>query len=166
MKIFETRAFVNQFVIGLLVMIGFGGTVGLGTVWMRHQVSVLAEQNNQIETQIKDVERHIASTSALVEAARSQDVLIGKNESMHLGLEEMTQSHLFAVTDDPLRALVAHANRRALDSERGALAAGPGIRLNLEQPSAPAMAGTGAPASAPANVARTARPKSQFAFTD
>ena len=173
MNLFDNRAFVNQFVAGLLVMIGFGGTVGLGTVWMRHQVSVLAERNSAIETQIKEVERRIASTSALVEAARSQDVLVDKNESMHLGLQEMTLAQVFAVRDDPIPALVARSNERVFASERAA-AITPTIHIDLAQPVAPALAAAAAHNGAalvpstrpPAAGVAPRHGKQQFAFTE
>lgn len=140
MKISDTRAFVNQFLIGLLVTIGFGGTVGLGTVWMRHQVSVVADENRVLQQKIDDVDRQIASMTALVEAARSNDVLRSKNESMQLGLTEMTQTQVVAVNEDPVARLVARTNRRLFEAEPGSRTIG--IQLHLDEPAPAAMAST------------------------
>lgn len=156
MKISDTRAFVNQFLAGLLVTIGFGGTVGLGTVWMRHQVSVVADENRLLQQQIDEVDRRIASTTALVEEARSSDVLRSENESMHLGLTELTQSQVIAVNEDPVARLVARSNRRLFESEasRGSI----GIQLHLDEP-APAAIASAAPRP-PAAAKPAARPRS------
>lgn len=119
MNFSSNRAFVNQFLVGLLVTIGLGGTVGLGTVWMRHQVSLVAESNAALQKEIVDVERRVANTRALVEEAQSQEVLARQNEAMHLGLVELNPAQVVAVNEDPIQLLVAHANRRMLESERG-----------------------------------------------
>jgi hypothetical protein len=126
MKTSSTHAFVNQFVIGLIVAIGFGGSVGLGTVWLRHQISVVADTNAQLQRQISDVERRIADTSALVEESMSPDVLRARNESMKLGFVELTQIPIETVAVDPIPGLVARANRRVFQRE-GAV----GIQLDL-----------------------------------
>ena len=36
MKKTDTHAFVNQLLVYTLVMICFSGSIGLGTVWLRH----------------------------------------------------------------------------------------------------------------------------------
>jgi len=49
MKKTGNHAFVNQLLIYTLVMIGFSGSVGMGAVWLRHQISVTANRTKQIE---------------------------------------------------------------------------------------------------------------------
>jgi hypothetical protein len=115
----SSRAFVNQFLVGTLVTIGLGGSVGLGTVWMRHQVSVVAESNSALQKDIADVERQVANTRALVEEARSQEVLVRQNDAMRIGMVELNPAQVFAVKDDPIQLLVARANRRMFEAERG-----------------------------------------------
>ena len=142
MKFSGPQAFVNQLVLGLLVTIGGGGTAGLGLVWMRHQVSIVADANAGLERQLEDVDRRIKSVAALVEEEQSYDVLRARNESMHLGLVEWTPTQVVAVREDPTRGLVARANRRLYESnpELGAAS----VYFRLPQ-SAPA---TTAPSSA------------------
>ena len=117
MKTSSAHAFVNQALLGLLVTIGFGGTVGLGTVWMRHQISVVADTNRALEQQYREVERHVAELSAAVESELSPDVLRTRNQTMQLGLVELTQAQINPVAVDPILRLAARANRRALQGE-------------------------------------------------
>lgn len=145
MKISDTHAFVNQLFVGLLVTIGCGGTAGLGLVWMRHQISVVADANAALMRQTDEVERHIKSVTALVEEELSSEVLRARNESMHLGLVEWTPAQVIAVNDDPMRGLVARATRRLYESNPEVASARPRIRLPLAQP-------TATPAEAPASA--------------
>lgn len=133
MKTLGTHAFVNQVLVGLIVTIGFGGTVGLGTVWMRHQISVVADNNASLQKQIVETERRIADTNALVEEAMRSDVLRQQNESMHLGLVELNPAQVNRVTEDPVLRLVARANRRASEREVGSIGM---IQLNIPAPDA------------------------------
>lgn len=173
MKPFGTHAFVNQLVAGLLVTIGFGGTVGLGTVWVRHQLSVMADTNRQLDQQYHDVERHIADMQALVEEARDPNLLRRENDTLHLGLVAMTQAQVVDVTTDPMRQLVLDSNRHELES--GDTARG-GVRVQFVVPAPAAAAVTPtsgdrssapvAPAAAGARGAVSAirGPAIQFAF--
>ncbi len=133
MKTSGTHAFVNQILVGLIVTIGFGGTVGLGTVWMRHQISVVADTNASLQKQIIETERRIADTNALVEEAMRSDVLRQQNDSMRLGLVELNPAQVNRVTEDPVLRLVARANRRASEREFGAMGM---IQLNVPTPDA------------------------------
>ena len=53
----NSQAFVNQIVVCLLVTICLGGSVGLGTVYMRHQISSTANVNRQLTTEIAELRR-------------------------------------------------------------------------------------------------------------
>jgi hypothetical protein len=133
MKTLGTHAFVNQVLVGLIVTIGFGGTVGLGTVWMRHQISVVADNNASLQKQIVETERRIADTNALVEEAMRSDVLRQQNESMHLGLVVLNPAQVNRVSEDPVLRLVALANRRASERDVGSIGM---IQLNIPAPDA------------------------------
>ena len=137
MKLSAPHAFANPFLVGLLVTLGFGGSVGVGTVWMRHQVSVLADTNRDLEQQYRDVEREVADVSAQVESQLSPDILRAEDASMKLGLVEMTQAQIDTVTIDPIARLAARANRRVFEGE----AAGADMEMPFNVPDA-----VGAPA--------------------
>ncbi len=155
MKFTALHGFTHPLLIGLLATIGFGGSVGLGTVWMRHQVSVLADTNRDLEQQYREVERRLDDVRAQVESELSPDVLRARNQSMHLGLVELTEVPIDTVPFDPIPRLVAKANRRVL--EREAVTNGMAIQFNLPSSSlvptaaSPSTLAPVAPAASPAN---------------
>lgn len=107
----DTRAFVNQMLVYTLVMICFSGSVGLGTVWLRHQISVSANATRVIESRIAEVERHLAETNATIEAEQSPDVLARRNVEMRLGLALPKEEQVVRVNEDPIFRLAAKRDR-------------------------------------------------------
>ena len=114
----------------MLVTISFGGSVGLGTVWMRHQISVTANTNRALAAQVLEVERRIAETTTLVESEQSPQLLRDRNTQWHLGLVAIgpTQEEVH-VAEDPVRRLVSRANRELFSDSMIA----PKIRVSLAQ---------------------------------
>jgi len=100
MNKFNNHAFVNQLLVCLLVTFCFGGSIGLGTVWLRHQISVTANANRVLKAKIDEVERHISEVSALVEGELVPDVLKRRNEQWRLGLAELSDTQVVHVTED------------------------------------------------------------------
>lgn len=82
----NNHAFVNQFVIYTLVTICFSGSIGLGTVWMRHQISLTANANKVLETRLAELNRHLAETATSIEIEQDPALLKQRNISMQLGL--------------------------------------------------------------------------------
>src|SRR3982751_4693810 len=113
MKKSDTHAFANSLLVFLLVTIGLGGSVGLGLVWMRHQISLAANSNRILVARIADVERHLAETKVLAAAEQDPDVLRQRNADLRLGLAPVSDAQVVRVNVDPVRAL---AERRSLDS--------------------------------------------------
>ncbi|HVS54413.1 MAG TPA: hypothetical protein VHD62_18800 [Opitutaceae bacterium] len=113
MKTTDTHAFANQLLVCLLVTIGFGGSIGLGTVWMRHQISLTADANRRILAQIADVERMISRTTADADAERDPERLRQRNAEWRLGLVPCSspEVHVLAVTENAQRALLERNNR-------------------------------------------------------
>lgn len=107
----NSHAFVNQLFVCLLVTICCGGSIGLGTVWMRHQISVTANANRALAARLADFERHIAETKTLVERAQRPDELRRLNAEFRLGLVPVGEAQVMHVTEDPVRRLAARANR-------------------------------------------------------
>jgi hypothetical protein len=68
MRPFGNRAFVNQLLVYTLVMISLTGSIGLGTVWLRHQISVTANSTRVLEASVAEVERSMAETTIRVAA--------------------------------------------------------------------------------------------------
>lgn len=111
MKTLSSHGFVNQLLVYSLVMIGFSGSIGLGTVWMRHQISMAANSTKQLTARIADVERHLAEATAAAESERDANVLLRRNVEWRLGLVPPSQAQIVHVSDDPVTHLAAKRNR-------------------------------------------------------
>lgn len=107
----NSRAFVNQLLVCLLVTFGFGGSTGMAVVWMRHQISVTANHNRELSAQIAAVERLIKEKSTTVESELRADLLRQLNQDMRLGLVPMNEVIVEHIADDPLQKLLERAYR-------------------------------------------------------
>jgi hypothetical protein len=107
-----SRAFVNQYMVFALVAICSTATVGLGTVWMRHQISLAANANKVLETQIADLDRRIEETDASVAAEQDPAVLNRRNAEWHLGLVPPGETQVHRIADDPVLRLASAHNRK------------------------------------------------------
>jgi hypothetical protein len=105
-------AFVNQFMVYALVAICGSASIGLGTVWMRHQISVAANANKVLEASIADLERRIEETDASIAAEQDPTVLNHRNADWHLGLVAPGETQVRRVTEDPVMRLAAIHNRK------------------------------------------------------
>ncbi|HTU03137.1 MAG TPA: hypothetical protein VMG58_15010 [Candidatus Sulfotelmatobacter sp.] len=104
-------AFVNQFLVYALVAICGSASIGLGTVWMRHQISIAANTNKVLETSIADLERRIEETDAAIAAEQDPAVLNRRNAEWRLGLVPPGETHVRRITEDPIMRLAAIHNR-------------------------------------------------------
>jgi len=118
MKKSDTHAFVNQLLVCTLVTICFGGSIGLGTVWMRHQISALANANRRLDAQTADIERHITELATAIEGEETSDVLNRRNTEWHLGLQRPADAQMVSVAEDPVMRLAARRNAEFLNSDR------------------------------------------------
>jgi hypothetical protein len=105
-------AFVNQFMVYTLVAICGSASIGLGTVWMRHQISVTANANKVLEASIAELERRIEETDAAVAAEQDPAVLNRRNLEWNLGLVAPGETQVHRVTDDPVARLASIQNRK------------------------------------------------------
>jgi hypothetical protein len=106
-----SRAFVNQFMVYTLVAICGSATIGLGTVWMRHQISVAANVNKVLEASIGDLNRRIEETDAAISAEQDPAVLNRRNTEWQLGLVPPGEEQVRHVSEDPVTRLAAIHNR-------------------------------------------------------
>jgi hypothetical protein len=118
MKISSAQGFVNQLLVYTLVMIGFSGSIGLGTVWMRHQISLTANATKVLDARIAEIERHLAETTAAAEAERDPDALLRRNAEWHLGLVPPGQPQIVHVGGDPVLRLAAKQRATQLIGDR------------------------------------------------
>lgn len=125
MKKTDTHAFVNHLLVYTLVMIGFTGSIGIGTVWLRHQISQSANTTRVLDGRLREVERHIAEFTAEIERAQSPAMLEYLNQQWRLGLQQATPAQVMHVGTDPVRNLVAKRNREIFTDSPAA------VRLNV-----------------------------------
>jgi Tfp pilus assembly protein PilN len=107
-----SKAFVNQFMVIALVAICGCSTIGLGTVWMRHQISVAANANKALEASISEIERRIEEADAAISAEQDPAVLARRNAEWQLGLIPPAETQLRRVPDDTIMSLATKHNRK------------------------------------------------------
>ena len=107
----DIRAFVNQLLVYTLVTIGFSGSVGLGAVWLRYQISVTANEMRRVEARIAEVERHAREMDAAIGAERGPEALTRRNTEWRLGLVSPEISQIIHVREAPEERLAAKRNR-------------------------------------------------------
>lgn len=105
------HAFVNQFLIYTLVAMGLSGTIGLSTVWMRHQISLTANANRALDARIVEVQRHIAESTAAIEGEQDTTVLLQRNSQWRLGLVPPSQAQVVHITEDAVNHLAVKRDR-------------------------------------------------------
>lgn len=106
-----SQAFANQFMVVALVAICGCSTIGLGTVWMRHQISIAANENKALEASIADLERQIEEADAAISAEQDPAVLARRNSEWQLGLVPPAETQLRRVPDDTVMRLASMHNR-------------------------------------------------------
>lgn len=112
----NSQAFVNQLVVCLILTIGLSGGVGLGVVWMRHQISTTANHNRVLQAQRAEIERFITEKSAEIASAQRPDLLRELNQKFRLGLVPPSDVPLFNESSDrAVRGLVQRATRDLME---------------------------------------------------
>lgn len=122
----SSHGFANQLLVCLLVTFGLGGSIGLGTVWMRHQISLIANHNRELATRITSVERRIAETTAEIEGEQGSEVLRRRNVEFRLGLAPASDQQVVRVTEEDM---IRHAAMRNRDLFKDAAA--PSVKFTL-----------------------------------
>jgi hypothetical protein len=111
-----SRAFVNPVVFCLILSIGGVGGVGLGVVWLRHQISTTANNIRNLEAQKAAIERLITAKSAVVASEQRPDLLRQANEAFNLGLVPMSDVTIFNESSErAIRGLVERSTRDLLE---------------------------------------------------
>lgn len=128
MKSSSAHAFVNQMLVYTLVMVSFSASAGLGTVWLRHQISETANATRRFELQLAAVERRLAETTTSLAGEQSPDRLEAKNRDLQLGLVRPEDGQIVRVEESPEDRLAA---RRNIDLFAGEAAAGATVRFSL-----------------------------------
>ena len=111
MKTSDTHAFANQLLICLIVTLCFSGSIGVGAVWLRHQISATANDNRRREARIAELERRIAETTTAIEGEEGSETLRRRNTEWKLGLVPVSDAQVVRVTSDDLNRHIARRNR-------------------------------------------------------
>lgn len=105
------HAFVNQFLVYTLLAMGLSGTIGLSTVWMRHQISLTANANRALDARIVEVQRHIAEATTAIEGEQDTATLLQRNSQWRLGLVPPSQAQVVHITEDAVNHLAVKRDR-------------------------------------------------------
>jgi hypothetical protein len=127
MKPPPAHALVNRLIALTLLLLVFSGSLGLGAVWARQEISSTANRSRALVAKITDVERRLDEVNAEIAAAVNPDTLLRQNEAMRLGLATPREIQVVRVAESAELRLVAKRNREIFS-----LAAAPGAN-----PSAP-----------------------------
>lgn len=119
----NSQAFVNQLLICLLVTMTFGGTIGLGTVWVRHQNSTTAKANRALAARIAEIDRRNDELSTMIQSEQRPELLRRRNVEMRLGLVPMNEVEVVHVAENVTDRLVERANRELYQTDRARPAA-------------------------------------------
>ena len=110
MKISAAHGFVNQVLAYTLLGIGLSGSIGVGTVWMRQQISITANANKALEARIADLTRRVEETTASIAQEQDASVLLRNNTLWGLGLVAPAEGQVQRVAGDPTERLEAKRN--------------------------------------------------------
>jgi hypothetical protein len=113
----NSSAFVHQIVLCLLVTFAVAGSTGLGTVWMRHQISTTANTNRLLAAELARIERLIDEKKTVIETEQAPEKLRALNAGMRLGLVPMNEVHTEHVTENPADRLAQRASRAFLETD-------------------------------------------------
>ena len=124
MKPPPAHAFVNRLIGLTLILLVFSGSLGLGAVWMRQEISQAANRGRLLEGRMADVERRLDEVNADVAAAVNPDVLLQQNQAMRLGLVAPREAQVVRVDESPELHLAAKRNREVFNLASADQAAG------------------------------------------
>lgn len=96
-----------------LLLLVFSGSLGLGAVWVRQEISGTANRSHAIENKIADVERRLDEANANVASALNVSALLQQNQVMLLGLTLPHEAQIVRVDESPEDRLAAKNNRDA-----------------------------------------------------
>lgn len=116
MKTNSQHAFINQLLIGTLVVFVLGGGAGIGTVWLRHQISITANEMLAAERQIAEAERSLDEINTRIASEQSPDTLERRNREFRLGLAFPASDRIVRVSE-PVEELLARKRNQELFKE-------------------------------------------------
>ncbi|MEJ1971308.1 MAG: hypothetical protein WDM96_01925 [Lacunisphaera sp.] len=121
MNLVSPRTLVNRLIALTLLLLVFAGTLGLGAVWMRGEISRTANRSRALAGQLTDVERRLDEVNAQVAAAVNPDALLRQGQFMNLALASPRELQVMRVDESPELRLAAKRNREVFSLATAAL---------------------------------------------
>lgn len=106
---------INRLIALTLLLLVFTGTLGLGAVWMRQEISSTANHSRTLEDRITGVERRLDEVNAEVAAAVNPDALLRQNKFMNLALSAPREIQVVRVAGSAELRLAAKRNREVFN---------------------------------------------------
>ena len=111
MKPPPAHAHVNRLIALTLLLLVFSGSLGLGAVWVRQEISSTANRSRALVGRITDIERRLDEVNAEIAAAVNPDALLKQNQAMRLGLASPREIQVVRIDESPELRLAAKRNR-------------------------------------------------------
>jgi hypothetical protein len=102
---------INRLIALSLLLLLFSGSLGLGAVWVRQEISQTANRSRALVTKIADVERRLEAVNTAIAVDGTANALRERNEVMRLGLALPKESQVVRVDGSPELRLLARLNR-------------------------------------------------------
>ena len=107
------HSLVNRLIALTVLLFIFAGSLGLGAVWFRQEISQAANRSRALEGKLADVERRLDEVNAQVAAAVNPEALLRQNEAMRLGLVAPREIQVVRVAESPELRLASKRSREA-----------------------------------------------------
>ncbi len=112
----EPTSLLNRLLVITILFLVFAGSIGFATVWLRHQISVAANNNKMIELRLTDLQRRVSEVNAQVAVAVSMENLLSKNDDLNLGLMRPLEDQVVRIHEDVEMRLAKKSNQRLFSS--------------------------------------------------
>ena len=112
----EPTSLLNRLLVITVLFLVFAGSIGFATVWLRHQISVAANNNKMIELRLADLQRRVSEVNAQVAVAVSMENLLSKNNDLSLGLMRPLEDQVVRIHEDVEVRLAKKSNQRLFSS--------------------------------------------------
>jgi hypothetical protein len=106
---------INRLIALSLLLLLFSGSLGLGAVWVRQEISQTANRSRGLVAKIADVERRLDDVNTAIAVAGTVNALQQQNEVMRLGLALPKEAQVVRVEGSPELRLLARLNRDNFD---------------------------------------------------
>jgi hypothetical protein len=111
------HSLVNRLIALTLLLLVFAGSLGLGAVWFRQEISQNANRSRALENKLADVERRLDEVNAQVAAAVNPDTLLRQNGGMRLGLAAPREIQVVRVAGSAELRLASKRNAEVFSAE-------------------------------------------------